>query len=122
LYAGLYGKFTRLYGDLTFMYWDGNRYIDVGGAGDMKEFGFGFQVGYQFTFKKHFLVDLFFMGPRTSHQRLTMRVNSYFANELIPQIEEELNKRLEWFGLDPVDSPSPRILRSISGSTISDTA
>jgi len=105
LYAGIYGKFTRLYGDLSFNYWDGSRYIDVGGAGNMNEFGFGFQLGYQFTFKKHFLVDLFFMGPRTSFQRLTMKVDSKFATEVIPQIEEELNKRLEWFGLDPVEIP-----------------
>jgi hypothetical protein len=34
-----------------------------------------------------------------------MKVDSKFATEVIPQIEEELNKRLEWFGLDPVEIP-----------------
>ncbi|MEJ2596666.1 MAG: hypothetical protein P8100_16440, partial [bacterium] len=105
LYAGIYSKLTWLYGDLVFKYWNETRYIDVGGAGDLKELGFGLQLGYQFVLWKRMVVDLFFMGPRTSFQKLTMNVDSDFADEVIPQIEEELNRRLEALGLDPVEIP-----------------
>ncbi len=105
LYAGAYGKFTWLYGDLTFNHWNGTNYVDVGGAGDLKEFGMGLQLGYEFIFKKRFLVDLYFMGPRFSFEYLSMNVDSDFAQEVIPKIEEELNKRLEALGLDPVEIP-----------------
>jgi hypothetical protein len=105
LYAGVYGRFTWLYGELTFLHWDGSEYIDVGGAGDMKEYGIGVQLGYQFTIKERFLVDLFFMGPRTSFNHVKMKLDSDFASEVIPEIEEELNRRLESLGLDPVEIP-----------------
>jgi hypothetical protein len=105
LYAGAYTKLTWLYGDLTFKHWNGSEYIDVGGAGDLREIGFGLQLGYQFTLWERLLVDLFFMGPRTSFQQLHMQVDSDFASEVIPRIEEELNRRLEALGLDPVEIP-----------------
>lgn len=105
LYGGAYGKFSKYYGDLTFKYWDGSQYIDVGGAGDLWEFGIGLQLGYQFTLWKRLVVDLFFMGPRTSYQKMHMKVDSDFASEVVPKIEEELNKRLEALGLDPVEIP-----------------
>ncbi len=106
LYAGLYGRYTRFYGDMTFNYWNGSQYIDVGGAGNLREMGLGLQLGYQFTFKKRFILDLMFMGPRLSFNRLTIDLDSDFAADVIPLIEEELNKRLEWLGMDPVSIPT----------------
>lgn len=106
LYAGVYARYTRLFGDMVFNFWNGNEYIDVGGAGDMREYGFGLQLGYQFVFKKRFIVDLMFMGPRTSFQKLKLELDSDFAADVIPLIEEELNKRLEWMGMDPVSIPT----------------
>jgi len=105
LYAGAYSKVTWLFGDLTFNYWNGTEYIDVGGAGDLRELGFGLQLGYQFTLWNRMVVDLFFMGPRASFNRLHMQVDSDFAQEVIPLIEEELNRRLEALGKDPVEIP-----------------
>jgi hypothetical protein len=105
LYAGAYSKLTWLYGDVTFNHWNGSEYVDVGAAGDLREIGFGLQLGYQFTLWERLVVDLFFMGPRTSFQKLHMELDSDFATEVIPRIEEELNKRLEALGLDPVEIP-----------------
>ncbi|MGW8316775.1 MAG: DUF3575 domain-containing protein [Bacteroidales bacterium] len=104
-YAGLYTRYTRFYGDLTFNFWDGTQYADVCGAGNMREFGAGIQLGYQFVFKKRFIVDLMFAGPRTSFQRVRFSVDSHYAADLIPAIEEEINKRLEWLGHDPISIP-----------------
>jgi hypothetical protein len=105
-YAGLYTRFTKLYGDLTFNFWDGTDYIDVAGAGDMRELGVGLQLGYQFVFKKRFVVDLMFAGPRTSWNRIHLSVASDYAEDLIPIIEDEINKRLEWMGRDPISLPT----------------
>lgn len=104
-YAGLYTRLTRFYGDVAFNFWDGSQYVDVAGAGKMRELGAGIQLGYQFIFKKRFIVDLMFAGPRTSFNRLTLSVDSDYAAEVIPIIEEEINKRLEWVGRDPISIP-----------------
>lgn len=101
-YAGLYGRFSRFYGDLTFNVWNGSDYIDVGAAGNLREFGGGIQLGYQFVFKKRFVVDLMFAGPRRSHLRMDLNLDSEFLEESIPLIEEEINKRLAWLGKDPI--------------------
>jgi len=108
LYLGLYGRFTKLYGDITFHYWSDSQsgYIDIGGAGDMREFGAGLQLGYKFTIRDRFVVDLMFMGPRTSFHRLKLEMDSQFASEVIPRIEEEINERLDWWGMDPVSIPT----------------
>ncbi len=102
LYAGAYLNVAKLYGEVDFNYWTGTEYIDVGGAGSLQEYGIGLELGYQFVFKKRWIVDLMFMGPRTSFQRLKVGLDSDFANEVIPLIEEEINKRLEWWGMDPI--------------------
>ncbi|MEN8156484.1 MAG: DUF3575 domain-containing protein [Bacteroidota bacterium] len=105
LYAGMYGRTTRLFGELEFKYWDGTQYIDIGGAGDMREFGLGIQIGYKVFIKERWVVDLMFMGPRSSFQRLKLELDSQFASDIIPLIEEEINKRLEWWGMDPISIP-----------------
>ena len=106
LYIGVYGRATRFYGELTFNYWDGTTYIDVGGSGDMQEYGVGLQLGYQFTIKKRLIIDLLFMGPRTSFQRLKLELDSQFATEILPLIEDEINERLDWWGMDPISIPT----------------
>jgi hypothetical protein len=111
LYLGGYGNVTRLYGDLTFMYWDGEHYIDVGGAGDFWEYGIGLQLGYQLTLGKHWAIDLMFMGPRLSRDVLKFQLDSQYVEEVIPLIEEELNKRLEWMGQEPVSIPTDADVR-----------
>lgn len=104
-YAGVYTRYSKFEGDLTFNYWDGSQYIDVGGAGSIRELGMGLQLGYQFVFKGRFLVDLMFAGPRTSFNRMRMSLDSDYAADLIPLIEEEINKRLAWIGRDPISIP-----------------
>lgn len=102
LYLGAYGRIADFTGNLTFYYWDGTDYVDIGGAGDIQEYGLGLQLGYQVTLGKHWLVDLMFMGPRTSFHRLKLELDSDFLEEVIPIIEDELNEKLAWWGMDPV--------------------
>ena len=35
-----------------------------------------------------------------------MELDSQFAEEVIPLIEDEINKRLEWWGMDPISIPT----------------
>lgn len=106
LYAGTYTRMTRFFSDLRFHYWNGSEYHDVGGAGDFRELGIGVQLGYKFILKKRFTVDLMFMGPRISRNRLRFELDSNFAEEVIPLIEDEINKRLEYLGIDPISIPT----------------
>ncbi len=72
--------------------------------------GAGIQLGYQFIFKERFSVDFMFAGPRLSTYRLKCSINSDYAEELAPIIEEEINRRLEWLGMDPITiTPSAEI-------------
>jgi hypothetical protein len=109
-YAGLYGRFTRYFGDLTFNVWTGEEYLDVATAGNFREFGLGLQLGYQIVIKKRFLVDLMFAGPRISTNQVKFSVESDYAEDVIPIIEEELNEKLEWLGMDPISiDPAPEV-------------
>lgn len=105
LYGGIYTRYTRFYGDLRVQYWNGDQYMDVGATGAMQEMGIGLQLGYQLVIKKRFVLDLMFMGPRRSFQKLNFEVDSDFAEDIIPLIEEEINKRLEYLGMDPISIP-----------------
>ena len=106
LYLGGYARHTRYYGDVDFKYWHEDQYIDLGGAGELKEFGMGLQLGYKVVVKGHWVIDLMFMGPRASFNWLSLDLDSEFAEEVIPHIEEEINKRLEWLGRDPISIPT----------------
>jgi hypothetical protein len=106
LYAGAYINTSGLWGDLRFSYWNGTDYVDAGGTGDLREYGIGLQLGYQLVLRERFIIDLLFMGPRTSFQRLKMDLDSQFAADVIPQIEEEINQRLDWWGMDPISIPT----------------
>jgi len=105
LYGGVYSRYTRLYGDLSVHYWNGDQYMDVGATGAMQEMGIGLQLGYQLVIKKRFVIDLMFMGPRRSFQKLNFEVDSDFAEDIIPLLEEEINKRLDYLGMDPISIP-----------------
>jgi hypothetical protein len=105
LYAGIYSKFTRLYGDLGFRYWNGTEYIDATGYGDLHELGLGVELGYQFTLWNRLMVDLMFMGPRRSLQWLELDLESEYVEELVPLIEDAINRRLEAVGAHPVSIP-----------------
>ena len=110
LYAGLYGRLTRLYGDLDFHYWSGSEYIDLATAGNFRELGGGIQLGYKFIFKGRFLVDFMFAGPRLSSNKIKISVDSDYAVELVPLIEDAINEKLEWLGMDPISiNPSPEL-------------
>ena len=110
LYAGLYGRFTKLYGDISIHAWTGSEYIDVLSAGNFHEYGLGLQLGYQFTIKERFVVDLMFAGPRMSTNKIRIDLDSDYVEELIPIIEEEINEKLEWLGRDPISiEPSPEM-------------
>ncbi|MEA3460718.1 MAG: DUF3575 domain-containing protein, partial [Bacteroidota bacterium] len=102
LYAGLYGRFTKLYGDLTFHYWSETEYIDVATAGNFRELGGGLQIGYQFKFKERFLVDFMFAGPRLASNKINFSIESDYVEELVPIIEDAINEKLEWLGMDPI--------------------
>ena len=84
--------------------------MDVASAGNFREYGLGLQMGYQFTIKDRFLVDLMFAGPRMSTNKIRFSVDSDYAEEVIPIIEEEINEKLEWLGMDPISiDPSAEI-------------
>jgi len=106
LYTGLYTRYTRYYGDLNFHFWTGTEFIDAAVATNLSEMGAGIQIGYQFIFKERFLVDFMFAGPRFSSNRVRFSFRSEYAEELGPIIEEEINKRLEWLGMDPISIPA----------------
>ncbi len=105
LYGGVYSRYTRLYGELEVHFWDGDKYVDVGATGAMREMGIGLQLGYQLVVKKRFVIDLMFMGPRKSFHKLNFEVDSDFAADVVPLIEEEINKKLEYLGMDPISIP-----------------
>jgi hypothetical protein len=107
LYLGLYTRYTRLFGDLSFHYWTGSEYIDLLSASSYRELGMGIQLGYQLIIKKRFLVDFMFAGPRLSTNKIRCTINSDYMDELAPAIEEEINKRLEWLGQDPISVDIP---------------
>jgi hypothetical protein len=110
LYTGLYTRYTKYYGDLNFHYWTDTEYADAAVASNFSEMGVGIQIGYQFIFKKRFSVDFMFAGPRLSTYRLKCSIDSDYAEELTPIIEEEINRRLEWLGMDPITiTPSAEI-------------
>lgn len=110
LYAGLYTRLTKLYGELSFHYWNGTDFIDALGASNFRELGVGLQIGYQLIFKERFLVDFMFAGPRLSTNRIRFTLDSDDVEALVPIIEEEINKRLDWLGMDPISiNPSPEI-------------
>ena len=110
LYAGLYGRFTKLYGDLSFHYWSEDQYVDVATAGNFREMGGGLQFGYLFKFKGRFLVDIMFAGPRLSTNKIKFSIDSDYAEELVPIIEDAINEKLEWLGMDPISlDPSPEL-------------
>ena len=48
------------------------------------------------------MVDLMFAGPRMSTNKIKFSVDSDYVEEVIPIIEEEINEKLEWLGLDPI--------------------
>jgi len=105
LYVGGYAATTHYHGALRFNFWDGEEYIDVGGAGQVWEYGAGLQIGYSLDLGKRWNIDLMFAGPRLSREHVRMKLDSDFATVVIPRIEEELNKRLEALGHDPISIP-----------------
>ncbi len=109
LYTGIYTRYTKYYGDLNFHYWNGTEYIDAAVASNFSEMGAGIQLGYQFVFKERFSVDFMFAGPRLSTYRLKCSIDSDYAVDLAPIIEEEINRRLEWLGMAITISPSAEI-------------
>ena len=44
-----------------------------------------------------------FAGPRLAKNKMTFSVDSDYADEVIPIIEEEINEKLEWLGMEPID-------------------
>lgn len=102
LYAGLYGRFTRLYGDMDLHFWSESAYVDVATIGSLREMGAGVQIGYQFVIKERFTVDLMFAGPRVSTNKIKFSIESDYLDEVLPLIEEEINEKLEWLGMDPI--------------------
>ena len=95
-----------MYGDLGFRFWNGTEYIDATGYGDLHELGLGAQLGYQLTIRKRLAIDLMFMGPRRSLQWLELDLESEYMHELVPLIEEAINRRLEAVGADPIAIPT----------------
>jgi hypothetical protein len=102
LYTGLYGRFTKFYGELTINVWTGEEYLDLAAAGNFRELGMGLQLGNQFIFKKRFIVDLMIAGPRIATNRIKFSIQSDYAEEVIPILEEEIKEKREWLGMDPI--------------------
>ena len=102
LYAGLYGRFTKYYGSLTFNVWNGSEYYDALVTANLREVGGGLQLGYQFIFKQRFTVDFMFAGPRLSTYKLKADLESDDLEALVSAIEEKINERREAIGMDPI--------------------
>ncbi len=102
LYAGLYGRFTKYYGSLTFNLWNGSEYYDALVTSNLRELGGGLQLGYQFIFKQRFTVDFMFAGPRLSTYKLKADIDSDNLEALVSAIEERINERREAIGMDPI--------------------
>jgi len=82
LYAGLYGRFTV--------------------TSNLREFGGGLQLGYQFIFKQRWTVDFMFAGPRLSTYKIKADLESDDLEALVSAIEEKINERREAIGMDPI--------------------
>ena len=102
LYAGLYGRFTKYYGSLTFNVWNGSEYYDALVTSNLRELGGGLQLGYQFIFKQRFTVDFMFAGPRLSTYKLKADLDSDDLEALVSAIEEGINERRAAIGMDPI--------------------
>jgi len=102
LYTGLYGRYTKFYGDLTFNVWNGSEYYQALVSSNLREFGGGLQLGYQFIFKQRWTVDFMFAGPRLSTYKFKADLESDDLEALVDAIEEEINKLRESIGMDPV--------------------
>jgi len=102
LYAGLYGRYTKYYGSLIFDVWNGTEYYEALVSSNLREIGGGLQLGYQFIFKQRWMVDIMFAGPRLSSYKLKADLESDDLDALVDAIEEEINKRRESIGMDPI--------------------
>lgn len=102
LYAGLYGRYTKYYGDLTLNVWNGSEYYEALVAANLREFGGGIQLGYQFIFKQRWTVDFMFAGPRLSTYKLKADLDSGDLDALVDAIEEGINERREAIGMEPI--------------------
>ncbi len=101
-YAGLYGRYTKYRGSLNFHFWNGSEFKEALVASNLRELGAGLQLGYQFVFKQRWTVDIMFAGPRLSTYKLSGDLDSEDMEALISTIEEEINKKLDWLGMDPI--------------------
>jgi hypothetical protein len=104
-YLGPYLAFNRFWTDLFFQLGSNTNPVIAEGSGEMWEWGLGLQVGYQLVFRDRFFLNLMFMGPRFSFHNLNVEVGSQYASELVPLLEQEINERLDWVGLDPISIP-----------------
>jgi len=116
-YAGAYVTTTYLWGKMAVTYNTGNELVDVTADASLREMGIGLQLGYQFVFWDRVTLDLMFMGPRRSHHRLDLALESQYAEQVIPIIQEEINKRLEQFGIDPLEIDRDASSKTTFGST-----
>jgi len=101
-YAGLYGRYTKFYGDLNFNLWNGSEYYEALVVSNLRELGIGLQLGYQFVFKQRWTVDLMFAGPRLSNYKFKADVDSDDVEALISAVEEGINEKRDWLGMDPI--------------------
>jgi hypothetical protein len=69
---------------------------------NLRELGAGLQLGYQFIFKQRFTVDFMFAGPRLSTYKLKTTIDPNDLEDLATIIEDEINEKLDWLGMDPI--------------------
>lgn len=87
LYTGLYGRYTKYYGGLTFDVWNGSEYYEALVTSNLREFGAGLQFGSQFIFKQRWTVDFMFAGPRLSSYKLKADLDSDDLEALVDAID-----------------------------------
>lgn len=102
LYAGLYGRYTKFYGSLTFDVWNGEEYYEALVSSNLRELGGGLQLGYQFIFKERWTVDFMFAGPRLSSYKIKADLVSDDLEALVDAIESTINEKRETIGMDPI--------------------
>ncbi len=101
-YAGFYTRYTEFFGNLTFHFWNGSEFKDSSVDANLRELGAGLQLGYQFIFKQRFTVDFMFAGPRLSTYKLKTTIDPNDLEDLATIIEDEINEKLDWLGMDPI--------------------
>ncbi len=97
-YGGLYMRYTKYYSDAFLDYNPINDLRSViNGDFSITEFGYGFQLGYQLSIKKRFIMDFQFFGPRYSFLTFSGDMKADITEDFKQALEDYINVVIERF-------------------------